>query len=143
MTDHAPTPQEQLRYLYALPLFRSRQSLDRTLGAALDGGIRTQNAPFVLAFAMTSREQGAHAWSFVKDHWERLNEIFPSTLVIRMVEGVRYLTRPSDVADAQAFFADHPIPQSEKSLQQLLERQRITAALRGRAELDLAARFEV
>jgi puromycin-sensitive aminopeptidase len=90
---------------------------------------------------MTTREQGERAWSFVKDNWERLNEMVPSSLVIRMAEGVRYLTRPEQVRDAAAFFQSHPIPQSEKGLQQLLERQRVTAALRERAEPDLNARF--
>ena len=43
--------------------------------------------------------------------------------------------------DAAAFFEDHPIPQSAKSLQQMLERQRVFAALRERAEPELAAHF--
>ena len=141
MTEHAPTPQEQLRYLYALPLFPDAEALDRTLSATLDGGIRSQNAPFVLAFAMTNRFQGARAWSFVKEHWDELSTAFPSPLVIRMVDGIRYLNRPQDEADAAAFFEAHPVPQSSKTLQQTLERQRIMVALRARATPDLAARF--
>jgi puromycin-sensitive aminopeptidase len=141
MTEQAPTPQEQLRYLYALPLFPDAEALDRTLSSTLDGGIRSQNAPFVLAFAMTNRFQGARAWSFVKEHWDELSTAFPSPLVIRMVDGIRYLNRPQDEADAAAFFEAHPIPQSSKTLEQTLERQRIMVALRARATPDLAARF--
>ncbi len=141
MRDHAPTPQEQLRYLYALPLFPNREALDRTLSATLEGSIRTQSTPFVLAIAMTTREQGEHAWSFVKDNWDRLSGSLPSPLVIRMVDGVRYLTEPRHILDAATFFERHPIPQSAKGLQQMLERQRIMAVLRERATPDLAARF--
>ena len=141
MADHAPTPQEQLRYLYGLPLFGGEPEMTRTLGAALDGGIRTQNAPFVLAFATLNRRQGAQAWDFIRSSWDELNARFPSGLMIRMVEGVRFLTRPEQVTEAEAFFAEHPIPQSGKGLEQILERQRMMMALRERAARDLSGYF--
>ena len=141
MSEAASTPQEQLRYLYALPQFPGEAEMDRTLAAALDGTIRTQSAPFVLAFATVNREQGPHAWDFIKAHWGELYERFPVPLIIRMVDGVRFLTLPDQVADAAAFFAEHPIPQSEKGLAQTLERQRVAAALRERAAPELTAFF--
>ena len=95
MADHAPTPQEQLRYLYGLPLFRGADEMTRTLAAALDGGIRTQNAPFVLAFATLNREQGELAWDFLRSRWDELNAKLPSGLVIRMVEGEYLPTFPA------------------------------------------------
>jgi ERAP1-like protein len=137
-----PTPQEQLRYLYALPLFRGESEFDRTLRRTLEPAeIRTQNSPFVLALATTNRDLGGRAWAFIKEHWDEADALFPPPLVIRMVEGVRYLTRPEDVEDAAAFFSAHPIPQSAKNLEQMLERQRIAAALRARATPDLEAFF--
>jgi puromycin-sensitive aminopeptidase len=141
MSEAAPTPQEQLRYLYALPQFRGEPEMDRTLTAALDGRIRTQNAPFLLALATVNREQGARAWDFIKEHWGELYERLPASLIIRMADGVRFLTRTDQVADAAAFFAEHPIPQSEKGLAQTLERQRVAAALRERAGPELTAFF--
>ena len=39
-------------------------------------------------------------------------------------------TTPNVVADVQSFFAEHPIPQAAKTLEQLLERQRVNADLR-------------
>jgi puromycin-sensitive aminopeptidase len=139
--EEAPTPQEQLRYLFALPAFRDPASLDRTLEATRSGAIRTQNAPFVLAFSTLNRDLGDLAWAFIKEHWDELSGAFPSTLTIRMVDGVRFLSRSDEVADAAAFFETHPIPQSAKSLQQMLERQRIASALRGRATPDLETFF--
>ena len=137
-----PTPQVEQRYLYALPLFRDPAAFDRTLASALNGdGVRTQNAPFVLALAITNRDLGERAWAFVKDHWDEAGERFPPPLIMRMAEGVRYLTRPGDVDDAASFFATHPILQSAQMLEQMLERQRIAAALRARATPDLEAFF--
>ncbi len=47
---------------------------------------------------------------------------------------MKLLTEPTVVADVQSFFAEHPIPQAAKTLDQVLERQRTNAALaRGRA----------
>jgi puromycin-sensitive aminopeptidase len=137
-----PTPQEQLRYLHALPLFRGVPEFERTLERTLDPGeIRTQNAPFVLALATTNRDLGGRAWSFIKERWDEAEALFPPPLMIRMVEGVRYLTRSDEVEDAAAFFTAHPIPQSAKNLTQMLERQRIAAALRARATPELEAFF--
>ncbi len=58
-----------------------------------------------------------------------------------VADGVRYLSTPELVADAEAFFAEHPIPQSALQLRQILERQRIVADLRRRAVPDLQTFF--
>ncbi|HEY6566477.1 MAG TPA: M1 family metallopeptidase [Actinomycetota bacterium] len=137
----APTPQEQLRYLYALPLFGDPALLDRTLQACLSGQIRTQNAPFVLAHCTINRDLGPRSWAFIQEHWEQLVGAFPTSLTMRMADGVRFLTESAEVEGAHAFFATHPIPQAAKSLEQMLERQRVFAALRERATPDLAAHF--
>jgi puromycin-sensitive aminopeptidase len=39
----------------------------------------------------------------------------------------------------QGFFSEHPIPQAAKTLEQLLERQRVNAELRSRESEPLAA----
>ncbi len=56
-----------------------------------------------------------------------------------MVGSVTMLTTPEIVADVQSFFAEHPIPQAAKTLEQLLERQRVNAELRTREAEPLAA----
>jgi hypothetical protein len=56
-----------------------------------------------------------------------------------MVDSVKLLTDPSVVADVQGFFAEHPIPQAAKTLDQILERQRVNAAARSREQDRLAA----
>jgi puromycin-sensitive aminopeptidase len=56
-----------------------------------------------------------------------------------MVGSITTLTSPHVVADVQSFFAEHPIPQSAKTLEQLLERQRINSALRAREAQPLGA----
>jgi puromycin-sensitive aminopeptidase len=137
----APTPQEQLRYLVALGRFRDPALMDRTLASTLGDDIRAQDAPYVIARSLINRDLGGSAWRFVSSRWDELNDRLASSNMISMVSGARWITDPAGVASVQEFFRDHDLPQNRLMLQQMLERQRIYAALRERAEPDLRARF--
>ena len=137
----APTPQEQLRYLVALARFRDPVLMDRTLASTLSDDIRAQDAPYVIARSLINRELGVAAWRFVATRWDELSDRLAASNMISMVSGARWITTPDDVANVQAFFREHDLPQNRRMLQQMLERQRVYAALRERAVTDLAARF--
>ena len=137
----ARTPQEELRYLYALPDFRDASLIGRTLEMTLTGKIRSQNVPGVLARAMANRDHGDRAWAFAKEHWDEIVSRLAPTTVVYAADGTRFLTEPDQVEDAAAFFAAHPIPQSALQLQQILERQRVNEAFRRRATPELMAAF--
>ena len=136
---HGPTPQEQLRHLYALAEFDSADLMQRTCELAFSDQVKTQNAPFLLRLCIANRLHGAAAWTFVRRHWTAANERFPRNTIVRMVDAVRLLDRPEQVADAAAFFSEHPIEQAVKTLEQILERQRVNADVRMRNEADLRA----
>jgi len=140
-TKSARTPQEELRYLYALPDFRDEVLVDRTTTMALGPDIRAQNVPGVLARSMANRDHGGLAWTFVKAHWDEIvAKVAPTTLVY-VADGIRFLTRPEDVEDTAAFFEAHPIPQSALILRQALERQAVNAGFRTRATPELMSAF--
>ena len=136
----ASTPQDQLRHLYALAEFDSAELIDRTCEFALSSEVKTQNAPFLLQHvASPIAVTDERAWTFVRKNWADINERFPSNTIIRMVDTVKTLNRPTDVADIQAFFSEHPVEQAAKTLEQILERQRINATLREREQDELTA----
>ena len=137
----AATPQDVGRFLYALADFPHPEAFTRTLQLSISGDVRSQNAPFLLQRALRNRAHGPQAWRFVREHWAELNDRLPSNSIIRMVDGVKALTRPEDVTDVAAFFAEHPVPQAARTLAQTLERQRIHAALRAREAGPLAEAF--
>jgi puromycin-sensitive aminopeptidase len=141
LRERMPTPQQQLRYLYALADFRVPDLLDRTLEHTLTGSIRPQNGPFVQARAVANRALGERAWAFVKEHWSEDVQRFNPGSIIYIAEGVRYLTTPELQRDAEAFFAEHHVPQAGKMLDQALERQRVTTAFRGRVTPELERIF--
>ena len=74
----------------------------------------------------------------MRQRWDEANTRFPSNTIVRMVDSVKLLTEPEVAADVQAFFAEHPIEQAAKTLDQILERQRVNVALRAREHDRLA-----
>jgi puromycin-sensitive aminopeptidase len=126
------SPQESLRYLYALAAFPDPGLAQRTLDLTLGHDIRTQNAPFVLLLVLGNRDHGPLAWEHVKAKWEALNEALPHNAIPRMLGGITGLNTPELAADTAAFLADHPVPQGTRVVQQHLERQRVNVALRER-----------
>ena len=137
--QQATTPQEQLRYLYALAEFPSAELVQRTCELAMSGQVRTQNAPFVLNRCIGNRDHGEQAWAFVRQQWAAANERFPANTIIYMVDSVKLLTSEAVSADVQSFFAEHTIPQSAKTLDQVLERQRVNTSVRNRESARLAS----
>jgi puromycin-sensitive aminopeptidase len=137
----AKTPQEQLRYLYALADFRDAVLLDRTLQLALTDEVRPQHVPMMYIRAVANRDHGERAWRFLKEHWDEIVKRIPPSLVVYLADGVRYLVAPELVEDAERFFAAHPIPQSALQLRQTLERQHVNAELRRRAVPELSTFF--
>ncbi|HEY7044372.1 MAG TPA: M1 family metallopeptidase [Nocardioidaceae bacterium] len=137
----APTPQEKLRYLYALADFRDEALMARTLEFLVGDEVKTQNAPFVLGRCIANRDRGEQAWRFVREQWDHANAAFPDNSIVRMIDPVKTLIREDQQADVAAFFAEHEIPQAAKTLQQVLERQRINVALREREAAPLSTYF--
>jgi hypothetical protein len=135
----ASTPQDQLRHLFALAEFDSEQLVLRTCALAMSDEVRTQNGPFLLRSCIANRRHGEAAWQFVRRHWDDANRKFPNNTIVRMIDAVRTLTDEAVAADVQAFFAEHPIQQAAKTLDQILERQRVNVALRSREAERFAA----
>jgi len=139
---HGKTPQERLRYLYALPQLDDAKLLTRACELAMTDEVKTQDAPFVLNSCIANRRFGAVAWRFVRERWAEANQRFPGNTIVRMVDSVKLLNRAADVATARDFFAMNPIPQGEATLRQILERQHVNAALRSRESERLPAALE-
>jgi puromycin-sensitive aminopeptidase len=138
----AATPQNEIRYLYALADFPDQDQASSLRQMVLDGEVRSQNAAFVLARLLSSRNNGRDTWQFVKDNWSYLNDFLASSSIPRMVATVTSLDHPGDAEDATAFFADNPMPQAEQTLAQILERQRVRVALRTREAERLRSAVE-
>jgi puromycin-sensitive aminopeptidase len=126
------TPQEELRFLYALAEVRDPEQMARVLDLAMTPAVRTQNAPFLIGSCIANRDNGSLAWKLVHERWDEMNERFPSNSIVRMLSGIRSVTDAALAADIEAFTAEHPVPQAKQTLQQHLERMRVSVGLRER-----------
>jgi aminopeptidase N len=139
---HPRTPQEELRYLYALARFEDAELVARTLELSRSE-VRTQNAPFLIQVLLGNRAGGPQAWAFVKQRWEELLGRLPDNTIPRMVEGVSALWRPAALAvDVHAFFAEHPLRSGQRTLQQTLERLEVNRAFAERESPGLGATLD-
>lgn len=133
------TPQEERRYQTGLTFFPGETEMKRTLDMSLNGEIRTQDAPYLLAVALRNRDQGYLAWQFIKDNWDKINDVFPANSIVRMLSGITSLSKREQADDVIAFFEDHEVPQGQLTLLQMLEKLRVNVAYRERESARFAA----
>jgi len=126
------TPQEELRFLYALAEVRDPEQMARVLDLAMTPAVRTQNAPFLIGSCIANRDNGSQAWRLVHERWDEMNERFPSNSIVRMLSGIRSVADPVLAADIEGFTAEHPVPQAKQTLQQHLERMWVSVRLKER-----------
>ncbi len=128
----ATTPQEERRYLFSLAAFRNPALLTRTLARTIDGGIRTQDAPFVVSAGMGNVHGRETAWEFVKQNWEHMDRLFPKQGLRRMCAGIVHLATPELEQDVREFFAPRMNDLGGKTLEQYLEQLRIAVTFKER-----------
>jgi len=126
------TPQEERRYLFSLAMFRLPELLSRTLVKTINGEIRTQDAPFIVAATMTNVYGRELAWEFVKTNWDKMDRLFPKQGLRRMCGGIVGLATPDLEQDVRNFFISRNISLGGRTLDQYLEQLRIAVAFRER-----------
>jgi puromycin-sensitive aminopeptidase len=128
----AATPQDERRYLFSLAGFQKPALLTRTLARTINGEIRTQDAPFIVAATMTNVYGRELAWDFVKTNWDQMDRLFPKQGLRRMCGGIVGLATPELERDVRAFFTASKIDLGGKTLDQYLEQLRIAVSFRER-----------
>jgi puromycin-sensitive aminopeptidase len=127
--EAAENPQDRERILRSLARFRDADALARTLELSLSGGVRTQDAPYLLGETLANRDNAAAAWAFVSGRWGEIAERFPDNSIPRLVGGIRSVRDRALATEIVAFLAEHPIPQGELQVRQHVERMWVTVAL--------------
>jgi puromycin-sensitive aminopeptidase len=114
------TPEEYYRFFNALAAFVDPALRKRTLAFAL-GDARSQDTPLLLGQLLNADTD--LAWTFVKDNWPVL------TAKVGTFQGVPYIVNSlgggcsaASIAELKKFFADHPVPEAARALQQATER---------------------
>ena len=123
-------PEEYYRFFGALPWFQDPALVQRTLTFAVSEDVRTQDTGQLISGLLTRPASRRTAWSFVKAQWPTLTQKLGTFQGIPGIIGaLGSFCSTSDAADVRQFFAKNPVPSSERTLQQALERIESCAAL--------------
>jgi puromycin-sensitive aminopeptidase len=137
----AATPQDQIRFLYALAATQVPELLSRTLDLCLGGEVRTQDAPYVIGSVLASRAGAALAWPFIEKNWDTITSRFPGNSIPRMLEAIGSITDADLARHIHAFLETHPVPQ-ETLVAQSLEKLDNSVAFAARVAPDLPAALQ-
>jgi puromycin-sensitive aminopeptidase len=128
----AATPQDEVRYLYALGAFSTPGLLWRSLELAFSGEVRSQDAPYLVMSVLGRREGAEPAWEAIEAHWDEMQVRWPSNSTHRMMEALPALAAAGETATkrALAWLDAHPMARGELRVRQARERLLINLAFK-------------
>ncbi|HEX6220821.1 MAG TPA: ERAP1-like C-terminal domain-containing protein, partial [Acidimicrobiia bacterium] len=138
--QEAPTPLEQVRFLRSVATVESEDEALDTLHKVVDGDVRTQDGFWVFA-RLLGGKAGPEVWANARSRWDDVLAAMPGLTRNRVVEGLPALSQPQVAADVKSFFAEHPLPEASRALEQKLELLDANVKLRERETDEVTAYF--
>jgi aminopeptidase N len=133
-------PEEYYRFFGALPWFRDPALVQRTLKFAISPAVRTQDTGNLIAGLLGRPHARDAAWAFVQREWPTLTQKLGTFQGIPNVIGALGSFCSTEAAvQVEQFFTKNPVPSSERTLQQSIERIENCAALVARQSPALNA----
>ena len=130
LSKKAKTPQETLRFLFALARFRDSKLLDKTIAKCLSEDVRSQDAPFLFAQLLRNDDAAPAAWKFLKENFPKMAEAYPDSGVVRMCGAAESLDTPELAAEVKEFFSETKVKSGDMAVKQMLEQLDINVQLR-------------
>jgi len=123
-------PEEYYRFFGALTSFRDPALVQRTLKFAISPAVRTQDTGTLIAGLLGQPHSRDAAWAFVQAEWPTLTQKLGTFQGIPDIVGALGSFCSTEAAgQVKQFFAKNPVPASERTLQQSIERIETCAAL--------------
>ncbi len=136
-------PMDEVRNLSSLGRLRDPGLAEQVLGLCLTE-IRSQNAPYLIASMLSTREIGPTTWRFVEAHLPEMMDRFPANSIHRVFEGIPGLGQVDAAgtpryADQVRSFLDSAIQGARRRLvAQSVERLEANVRLARRLPAELA-----
>jgi aminopeptidase N len=128
-----PQPEEYYRFFNALPYFDEPELVARTLEFAVSSRVRTQDTGTLLAGLLARPWSRQQAWRFVKERWTQLTDRLGTFQGIpAIVQATSNFCTADAAQDVKQFFAQHPVPSSERGIAQSIEKIAACAAVADR-----------
>jgi aminopeptidase N len=120
--EKAASPQEHNRFLYALPAFRERSLVERTLEYAASSDVLVSDAPGLIGSLLRNPAGQEAAWTFVKAHWPELKEKLGAPFAEATVVGsTSAFCDQVHLLEVKDFFTRNKVEAAERTFQQTLE----------------------
>jgi puromycin-sensitive aminopeptidase len=133
----ARTAQDRLRHQGAMADTDDPALVLRFCELTLTDEVRSQDALFLLRRALANRHAAADVWAFIVRRWDEIGARFPSSMVPRLLEGIRSIADPELAAEVAAFLDAHEVPQGATVIRQHRERMWVNVALARRVRTEL------
>ncbi|MCL4495913.1 MAG: ERAP1-like C-terminal domain-containing protein [Firmicutes bacterium] len=119
------TPQETVRYLYALAQFPQDRLVKRAFALYLSDEVRIQDG--IHAMGGTLRHQKAQhaAWDFIEEHWNDITAKFPPYMLYPLIVPVSWIVTDELAERTAQWFKTHPVPPAERFIAQSIEFQNV------------------
>jgi aminopeptidase N len=132
-------PEEYYQFFSALPYFRDRALMTRTLDLALSPDVRSQDSATLVAGLLAHSWGRETAWAFVTQQWSKLTERLGTFMGIPIIVSAtgNFCSREA-AADLKQFFTSHPVESAERGVRQAIERVESCAALHTRQSEPLS-----
>jgi aminopeptidase N len=132
-------PEEYYRFFSALSWFRDPALVTRTLDLAISPRIRAQDTGTLIGALLAHPWSQDAAWDFTKAQWPTLvRKLGTFQGIPRIVASLDSFCSTERATEVRQFFAKNPVPASERTLQQSLERIEGCAALNARQSKPFA-----
>ena len=121
--QHATSPSERNRYLFALGAFEDPTVVDRGLNFATTADLRSQDTSLYVRAFLNNPAARDRTWAFVKQHWPVLG---PKLTIaggdLTLVEALGSFCDARSRDDIREFFRTHKLPAASRALDQTIER---------------------
>ena len=133
----SPTLKEET--LGMLADFRDPELIQRTLDYAVSGNVRNQDSWQLLGSLLRQPESREQAWKYVQGNWDKVHAQLTTSSGQRIVGATGSFCTVAQRDEAQAFFAAHPVENTERALKQAFEASTDCIQLRATQEPKLKA----
>lgn len=136
----APTQEEKMRHLAALSSFQDPRLLLKTLDFSQTRHVRSQNMHLPIMRIAANPHGRDILWPWLQKNWSGLGTKVGhgNPLFGRIVASIGNVAGPEMEAQIRLFFRRNPVPGTERTLEQTLERVRIRSKFRARIHKEFA-----
>jgi len=119
--------------------FEDPALVQRSLEYSISDQVRSQDAPFLLGALMANSHNREPAWSFIREHWPQVEAKLTNFSTGSVINNASQFCDAATRDEVQQFFAQHPIPGTDRTLKQSLESINLCIDLRQQQQGNLAS----